>query len=500
NDATESFDPEKDAIDTLNDELNEFSDENIDTTTKKMVIAINLGVLSNFLDSKYKSRYTKLAEFVKQHKILDMEIKYYTFDHTSPFQFVNFSDYHLYYLTENGAKSSYISELVKKITNQVPENPFNQAYQTKCRKCPVGKACPIKLNYELLSNDTVVERMTQKIIEVIVKDKLIISTRALLNFIYDVLVHHELAYYSEYELKKFANDVNIKQLIEYLLPTNLFAAKENSAILHSIALVDPLTEITEQLDELMVKINITDNLTKLIDEYIDVQAYPMFKEIMLAFDEEKKNEEILLKLITTFMRLNFLLPAASAPEIVSQHHEFLRNLYLFNNPKPQTVFQQTELIKAVRQAIYDWNGKVRHGKMNILVGENQEQYICSQDIEITVELTTAQEIPEGSNELHKFLPNIVLNYGVTGMNNETMPLEIDYNLYRLLIQVLDGYRPNLTDKYNHIRFVDYVEQMSKRGNQSSEIYITDKNVEQQSAYNLKVERFGMQNVFTFKKI
>lgn len=500
NDATESFDPEKDAIDTLNDELDEFSDEKIDTTTKKMIIAINLGVLSNFLDSKYKMRYTKLARFVREHKILDMEIKYYTFDHNSPFQFVNFSDYHLYYLTENGAKSDYISELMNKITNQNQENPFYQAYKNKCHGCVSGRTCPIKLNYELLANNTVSERITQKIIEVIVKDKLIISTRALLNFIYDILVHHQLAHYSENDLKNFTNEINSEQLIDYLLPTNLFSAPENSVILHSIATADPLNAIDEHLDELMVKINITDNITNLIDQYIDLQSYPVFKEIMIMFDEHKKNEEMLLKLITTFMRLNFLLPKLQTTFANEEYNEFLKYLYLFNNSTPQTVFKQTELITAVRQAIYDWNGKVKHGKMNILVGENQEKYICSQEIEITLVLEPTQEMPINTDELHKFLPNIVLDYSVAAVNADKVPLEIDYNLYSLLMRVLEGYRPNMTDKYNHIRFVDYVEQMSKRGNQNSELYITDKNVEFQSSYNLKVERFGTQNLFTFKKI
>ena len=51
NDATESLEPNKTSMDTLNDILDNFSDEKIDTSTEKLILAINLGTLNNFIDS-----------------------------------------------------------------------------------------------------------------------------------------------------------------------------------------------------------------------------------------------------------------------------------------------------------------------------------------------------------------------------------------------------------------------------------------------------------------
>ena len=50
NDATASCSPNKTAIETLKEGLVDFSDENIQVTTKKMVLAINLGTLRAFID------------------------------------------------------------------------------------------------------------------------------------------------------------------------------------------------------------------------------------------------------------------------------------------------------------------------------------------------------------------------------------------------------------------------------------------------------------------
>ncbi|MCX0352763.1 DNA phosphorothioation-dependent restriction protein DptF, partial [Clostridium perfringens] len=74
NDATESLEPNQTSMDTLNDVLDEFSDEKIDSSNQKFILAINLGTLNNFIDSKYGSRFTKLKQFVDKNKILEQTI------------------------------------------------------------------------------------------------------------------------------------------------------------------------------------------------------------------------------------------------------------------------------------------------------------------------------------------------------------------------------------------------------------------------------------------
>ena len=61
NDATESTAPHLTAIDTLADRLQEFNDQNLgNQSTKKLILAINLGVLNNFIESEKGANFSEL--------------------------------------------------------------------------------------------------------------------------------------------------------------------------------------------------------------------------------------------------------------------------------------------------------------------------------------------------------------------------------------------------------------------------------------------------------
>ena len=65
NDATESFSPNKDAMETLEEILNDFSDQNIESSKNKVILAINMGVLHNFISIEHKEyTYNRLKQFI----------------------------------------------------------------------------------------------------------------------------------------------------------------------------------------------------------------------------------------------------------------------------------------------------------------------------------------------------------------------------------------------------------------------------------------------------
>ena len=76
NDATESSEPSKTAIDTLNEELSDFSDDNLEKKGKNIILAINLGVLSNFIESPYAENYQMLLKYVENNNILTTAINH----------------------------------------------------------------------------------------------------------------------------------------------------------------------------------------------------------------------------------------------------------------------------------------------------------------------------------------------------------------------------------------------------------------------------------------
>lgn len=102
NDATESSAPSMTAIQTLNNLLDSFKDYNLDMPGQNVILAINLGVLSNFIESEYGDGFKILKKYVKSSDILTTKINIKDFDEESHFQHVSFSDYHMYSLTEKG--------------------------------------------------------------------------------------------------------------------------------------------------------------------------------------------------------------------------------------------------------------------------------------------------------------------------------------------------------------------------------------------------------------
>lgn len=65
NDATESSAPSMTAIQTLRVLLKDFRDTDLALPGKNIILAINLGVLSNFIESEFGDEFSKLRNYVK---------------------------------------------------------------------------------------------------------------------------------------------------------------------------------------------------------------------------------------------------------------------------------------------------------------------------------------------------------------------------------------------------------------------------------------------------
>ena len=80
NDATESSSPSKTAIETLSDFLTPYKDENLQEPGQNIILAINLGVLSNFIESEYGASFRLLKKYVEQNHILTTQVNKKEYD------------------------------------------------------------------------------------------------------------------------------------------------------------------------------------------------------------------------------------------------------------------------------------------------------------------------------------------------------------------------------------------------------------------------------------
>ena len=169
-----------------------------------------------------------------------------------------------------------------------------------------------------------------------------------------------------------------------------------------------------------------------------------------------------------FIRLNIFIPRENLNLDDKIYLDYMKNLYYWNIGERRKL---ANLYNNVKVAIYNWNGEVSDGRINISIGKNQMRYKISQKLNLSADLSNIKV--NGSEELLKFNPSLIIGYKSEDKGTN-YKIDIDFNLYEFLMRIKDGYRPNKNDKYNYINFVEFINKIQKLGSQNKEIYIEDK--------------------------
>ena len=481
NDATESLEPNKTSMDTLNDVLDNFSDEKIGTSTEKLILAINLGTLNNFIDSEYGKRFTVLQKYVESKKILEKSIIENRFDSSSNIQFINFSDYNLYTLKDGKVQSKYIKELINKITNPSEVNDFYNSYKENCSNCKNKDKCPIKANYELISEDNVQNAIVDLLVQCIIKKKIIISTRALLNFMYDLIIARSYIDVNSPMFKDKIGKLKNEEYINSLTPNIIFDHKELSFIFNALSTLDPLNVRNEKVDDFIIKFNNSTELIEFFDHYIDYPKGYIEKINNVNFDE-LEGRRIKTNLLKLFIRSYYLCGKGDLFSLNDEVYEnFIKYLYFWNKGDKAKLIG---LYGEIKDGILKWNGEAEKNHINIFVGKTQVKYKVSEKLELKAD-TSSLPINKDS-ELIKFLTEMEIRY--KGDNLDTScSIDIDYSLYDLLIRVGNGYRPNKKDKNNFIKFIEFINKIECAGSQNNQLTFTEKNKEENKKYRLEFD-------------
>lgn len=473
NDATESFEPTKTSIDTLNEVLNDFSDENLNKGSSKLILAINLGALNNFIDSKYSSRFTRLKEYVDEKGILESLITENSYDNSSNFQHLNFSDYHMFTLTNEGARSEYIKNLINKVTTDNDKNPFCNAYKSTCLRCDYKQKCLISDNYELLMTEKVKDFIIEILIEAMIKERLILSTRSILNFIYDIVVPNLFDNFLYEDVIREIKKMSISKYLDNIMPNYIFEHKDLSNIFEVLSKLDPIERRTEELDNLIIRFNTTENIAHMFNMHVDMPnnwyisgiINDKDKLINIMENEDNSND----KLIKFFIRLHRFSPINGYLSFNDKvYNEYVKGLYFLNKGCKTEL---KSLYDCIKDAIYKWNGASDIDSINIFLGRNQTQYKISQKLSLSPNVSDLN-INE-DEELYKFIPYLILEFKRES-GSKIYEINIDFSLYRLLIKVIEGYRPNKKDKSNYVNFVEFMEKALELGEQNKELFFEEK--------------------------
>ena len=488
NDATESKSINESYLDSLAEVLKPFSDTKIQVpgNQTKIVIAINLGTLTNFLDEKGNG-FLYLKEFILNNQILldDAQIKKGDDDYI---RYINLADYHIYCLSKDGPTSNILEDIISKITTKDDKNLFYKAYQQFYDSHPTPEYCPIKYNFDLLGQEEVKLRVIQVLIEAIVKFKLIVSVRLIMNFIYDLIVPPGFSSLSEKEIIKIAGKSNVQgKFYQWTLPWLLFESHNTSVILRHINKLDPVGSTNENLDHLIIKIGTS------------VSPSTYFVEYGMLDREDTIFQELgsipTLDRIKLFVRLNFLKNLVNEfIESDTVYTEFMKNLYFYQ------AYHRSKLLDFYRKgqkAIFLWNGIVKsdEGYLNINIGRSQNRYKVSQKIQM---VPAPKNTPPPINGfIDRFSTTLALRFKVNG-SEEALEVKVDYALYRLLMSINQGYRANFNDKNNHVDFKQFINRLSNLNSQGRDVFIQEVQGKQSKKFKLSfTEGF---DIFQFEEI
>ena len=459
NDATESSDPKLDEIQTLLKVLEDFSDENINKSNKKLILAINLGVLNNFIESEeVKSNYTLLKRFIDDSKVFEQDDISENYE-SDKFKLVSFGDYSFYELTQYGPKSDYINNILQKVVSKEYGNIFNKAYLLDKEN---GLYNSMMVNYEMLSLDSVRKQVVNLLIKSLVKSKKILSTRDLLIFIYDLLVP------SKFEKNKIT-------LLD-LIPNKIFISRESGEFLKIISYEDPINLRSSYIDKLLITLNTANNIEMFLETYFDKEILEQFDRVFEIYKELNRYSNDAFQIIIRFV---FMIGKNEDINKDIYYDKYVQDLYFFNKGE---LSQYKDLFKKVKFLVYNWNGFA--GDNYIYLNKYLNKFNIAE--KVYIKESKKGSCSRNSKEvLERFKKNIVIAFKC---NDKEETLEIDYQLYEKIEQMQEGYCCTRNDKEKLVRFVEFMQRIILHGNMDEEVIIKEKSTK--NTFVLEYNDFG----------
>ncbi|WP_430933260.1 DNA phosphorothioation-dependent restriction protein DptF [Saccharicrinis sp. 156] len=471
NDATEAHKPNETSIETLSRVLSPFCDNEIENTEHKLILAINLGTLNNFLDEK-KEDFQSLYKYVEDNQILSSGFVINNISQKC-FKHVNFTDYHMYSLAKSQPKSDILSSVFNKIFSSNPNNLFFKAYLKHKKNIGSDSECPILYNYEFLLDDNNKEQLIDLIIQAMVKTKEIISMRSILNFIYDIII--PVDYSSSLYNGKLKENCK-RSFFNNILPNYIFEHKTISSLLWNIGKLDPYHYRTSKLDEIGINIYNSDEPVKFFIENGLFESGDVIENSINAL--KNKDKEQIIKLFT---RLSFFRSKdfAKGDEFFYKYMQLLFDWNRNNLDAVKAINRLTE------ESIRKWNGDSKQAQKTIIdLGKKQTKYRVLKKLQLEPIFKKSNE--SDKSELDVFLPQFTVTFKDS---SETNTINVDYELFKLFEKIQRGYRPNRQDTNNNVSFANFTKELVSQ-EKVSELWIDEVNIGKESDFLLTKDSYG----------
>lgn len=452
NDATASCSPNKTAIDTLKEALVDFNDVNIGTTTKRKILAINLGKLNAFIDDpNIQLQYAEIASAVRP--LFEGSVN--APKETDRVKIIEFSNKQIYEFdpTLNGYdafKSDFMNQILEKIVAETPKNPFFQAFTIDVESVEDIQKNPIIINFQLLMLPEVRKSIILYVIEAIIRFNLSITPREFLDFIHSIIIPINYAAYKE-----------DKSFYEFLLPSLLFKGGDN-AILKALSKLDPLKHSStihdSTLSLLFTSNSIPDDFFPTLSSTSKLPTYVITRTNQF-YDNNGRDIERTTKFL---FRLQHLLNYHSESETYKSFVDSLKTVF------SEDISRYGELYQLVSTAIPRHYGSYVAQQDSIPLNIQGGKYKMFANLQMNPAVPIYRYNPDRPNE---FYPNYRLIWEIPLHGNKD--LVIDYSLYSYLYDLSQGKLAIAYENEKNIRFGNFVRYLASISNKSKAVLVSN---------------------------
>lgn len=291
--------------------------------------------------------------------------------------------------------------------------------------------------------------------------------REIQNFIYEILVSPDFSISAPDELNQSKEDV-LKKYLCGSLPFLLYKGKSSSSLATSIRRNDPLSNRSQNQDEILIELYSLNSLKKEAEKINQKTPFKLFKIVNVDYWDNLKG--VIRSIFIDYM---LLLKYSLDMEIPAEFTEYVKYLYHYysGNSRPGANKELVPLIRLTSRVIQKWYGDF--GEERMCLDLSLRKFWILEEIDLNLKQSSWPEKPTNQPIVH-FQPSIELNQ--SGQNENTVNL--DYSLYLLLKAVSEGNNPTTLERSHYIDFEYFIHKVLESGSLRKKVLIKVKDDEQ----------------------
>ncbi len=416
-DATHSFTPKDNAIQTLNHLFSEF-----ESNTHPLVVGINIGMLSNYAEEGNVGSFKEQIRLFLEDKPTG-----------SNFIFLDFESYPKFNLNQDGHVSKFAKGILEKITTK-KDNLIRRYFDIESAAHDKDKK--LCTNYDLLSLPEVQDRIIDILFKARLMKEQFLTARTLLDFIHTLLAGRSYLFDNLFEHSD--NELSAK-IVEFD-PSNLRTSNIDKFILSlSLGLPD------EEFDEYAAFLSTHYGIRRTRNPYSYLRLFYLLKDTDIGNGYHKKfSNDFSESLLERYSK------------IWNLHNNYSGEI---EEKKALRSFYRDTLIAAIHR--YNNRNATNLDKGQFLIStHNGYQVVTEVDIKPDLNSINTKTINSPSN----FTAFVKLN-------DKTVEIPVNINLLDLMENIVNGYRPNKHDKNTVVLLDEFAEELSQIAAHSGSLLI-----------------------------